>query len=132
MEEFYEVTVGQEVRKYRIEADPDGGYVTAFLVNEEDDYEDEVGQFSYELSDIPQKYGEDIQTYELWSMNVEPEHQGIGLGTKMIELGEECFEVVSYPKETGTSEGNHLSSEGSAFLQSCIDKGIIDHNLFGD
>lgn len=87
----------------------------------------EIGQFTYMRVEFPVGYGDWCEeVFELDGMNVYSEYQGAGIGTEMIIFGEEVFDgKTHYIKDTGSKEGNHYSSEGKLFIDSCDRKGII-------
>lgn len=92
-----------------------------------------IAEFDYNVTEYDNYKYEVSTIYELWSMNVDVSYQMSGIGTEIIRLGEEQFDNVNYPHDTGSKEGNHLSSEGGALISSCIRKGIISYEkYYGD
>lgn len=129
MEEIFEIIspeTGAPI-EVRIEADPDNGFVDAFIDDEE------IGHFSYEISEGLDGYNRSYLIYELVLANIESRYQNIGIGSEMIRFGEEVFGSgkIIYPKMSNSRHENHLSHEGAALLQSCARKGIIDWEPWG-
>lgn len=117
--------MGEEVfytqsKKILIKVDSLTGRILAYNNNKE------VGCFEYEV------FSESYDHYELVSMNIDEEYQKLGIGTRMIELGEKSFENVLYPSHSASKDENHLTNAGWALIQSCINTGIIDGNKYYD
>lgn len=72
----------------------------------------------------------DDPTFELVLMNVEHSYRKSGIGTEMIKYGQDIFVNVIYPRDIGSHIGNHLSSEGKALIESCIEKDIINSEKY--
>lgn len=102
-----------EVISIKVEDD----YIEAFNSNNKS-----IGVFHYNVRESIDEFS---LIYELYSMNINNEYQKRGIGTKIIELGESFFEKVIYPNPYASRHENHLSSEGLALIESCIEKGII-------
>ena len=112
-------------RKIDIEINDDHGNIIAYHQGKK------VSNFDYYKTEGIKEWDE--PTYELWGMNVDTKYQKNGIGTENIKSGEACFKYVTYPHDTGSHGGNHLSSEGKALIDSCLRKGIIDSkNYYND
>ncbi|MEG2415900.1 MAG: hypothetical protein RR942_13885 [Romboutsia sp.] len=85
-----------------------------------------IGEFDYHVYECDNGYANYTEEYfELTAMNIDCRYQKAGIGTEMIIFGEDVLKRVSYPEDTGSRHGNHLSLEGKALIDSCIIKGII-------
>lgn len=95
------------------------------------DSDHKIAEFHYWVTEeyVDNKY-ETTSIYELYSMNVDSAYQKSGIGTEIIKLGEEHYINVNYPHDTGDRNGNHLSNEGKALIDSCIHKGIISSKKY--